>query len=95
MPVAILAIALPFLVDIERVELRGRDRVVLGRLRELSGGDAQVAYGLLPEDLLEQVTLLEFADVWQRLCEAGELAPSTDPRSVTWRLRGGASSPSD
>jgi hypothetical protein len=88
-PVAVLAVVLPFLLDIERVELRSRDRIVLAWLRDvdLAGGDPESAYGRLPEDLRLQLTLLEFADVWDRLIAAGEIDPHTPAsRAVPRRM---------
>lgn len=87
-PVAVLAVVLPFLLDIERVELRSRDRIVFARLRDvdLAGGDPESAYGQLPEDLRLQLTVLEFADVWDRLVAAGEIDPNA-PASRTLQHR--------
>ena len=78
-PVAVLAVVLPFLVDVERIELRGRDRIVLAHLRDaaVTGGNPEAAYARLPPDLRGQLTLLEFADIWDRLLDAGEVQPES------------------
>ncbi|HEX8121227.1 MAG TPA: hypothetical protein VF549_08175 [Solirubrobacteraceae bacterium] len=99
-PVAVLAVVLPFLVDIDRIELRARDRIVLGRLRDLDarGGDPEAAYRRLPEDLRKQLTLMEFADVWDRLIEAGEIEPDGPNERARWKLppqRGPRDDPDD
>lgn len=75
--VMILAVILPFLLDVERIEPRGRDRIVLAWLKDLDGdaADPESAYLRLPEDLRGQLTLLEFADVWERLLAAGAIDP--------------------
>lgn len=74
-PVAVLAVVLPFLVDMERVEVRTRDRIVLAALRRtIPAEEHDVArlYEELPDDLRHQLTLLEFADTLDRLRLAGE-----------------------
>jgi hypothetical protein len=83
-PVAVLAVVLPFLVSVERVELRGRDRLVLARLREhgVDAPDVEAAYARLPADLRDQLTLLEFADIWDRLQAAGEVPPHREGGSI-------------
>lgn len=76
-PFLVLAAVLPFLVDIERVELQGRDRIVLARLKGLKlDADAELAFRQIPEDLREQLTVFEFADIWDRLRAAGKLEPT-------------------
>jgi hypothetical protein len=72
-PVALLALTLPFLVDIQRIELRPSERVVLAALRDdiLEPGSPRVWYERLPETLREQLTELEFTDLLARLQEYG------------------------
>jgi hypothetical protein len=91
-PVAVLALVLPFLVDIDRVEVRTRDRIVLAHLQdEIDLTDPESTYRRLPEDLREQLTLLEFADTLDRL-RAARLIP--DGRAVSIPLPQPASAPS-
>jgi hypothetical protein len=78
-PVEVLAIALPFLVDVERIELSTADKYVLGRmrLRNLQPDAVKTWWKALPERLREEMTYLEFLDLIDRLREAGaiELEP--------------------
>ena len=69
------ALVLPFLVDVERIEVRTRDRIVRAHLSDPDGiDDPEAAYAALPDDLREQLTLLEFADTLDRLRVAGRLS---------------------
>jgi hypothetical protein len=79
-PVALLALVLPFLVDIERVELRPSETIVLAALssRAPAGEDAATWYAALPADLRDQITELEFADLLQRLNAAGAIIARDD-----------------
>jgi hypothetical protein len=74
-PVALLALILPFLVDVERVELRPSEKLLLAALRENAdtGGDAAQWYASLPRELQAQLTMLEFADALEHLRAAGAI----------------------
>ncbi len=73
LPVAVLAVILPFIVDIDRVEVRASDREVVAALRRASPirGTANDWYDVLPTDVAQQITRLEFLDVLERLSAAG------------------------
>jgi hypothetical protein len=83
-PVTVLAVVLPFVVDIERIEVRTRDRMVMAALREqeLTGREAVDAlYERLPDDVRGQLTRFEFADTFDRLTAAGMLSRARLSRS--------------
>lgn len=85
--VAVLALILPFIVDVERVEVRTRDRIVRAHLSNPSLlDDPAAAYAALPDELRAQLTLLELADVLDRLRDAGELPSDDDRSTITVRL---------
>jgi hypothetical protein len=85
-PAAVLALVLPFLVDVERIEVRTRDRIVRAYLSDPDVlDDPEAAYAALPDDLREQLTLLEFADTLDRLRLAGGLSDD-DPAEVSVEL---------
>lgn len=83
MPVVVLACVVPFLVEIERVELTPGDELVVAALRAtalrataLHGGDDHVWYRALPPQLRAQLTQIEFLDLLGRLREAGIVTTS-------------------
>lgn len=86
-PIEILAIALPFLVDVERIEVSVADRYVLGqmRLRDLQPASVEDWWTSLPSRLREEMTQLEFLDLIGRLRDAGAI---TLTREGTVSLRG-------
>lgn len=79
-PIEILAIALPFLVDVERIEVSVADRYVLGemRLRDLQPATVEDWWTSLPSRLREEMTHLEFLDLIGRLRDAGALKLTRD-----------------
>lgn len=74
-PVVVLATVLPFLVNIEEIEVRESDLHVLAVVREefFFPNDVERVYESLPDDLRHEITLLEFRDLAQRLTAAGRL----------------------
>ena len=78
-PVVILAAVIPFLVEIERVQLGPGDAVVVAALRSvaLPGGDDRDWYRALPAELRSQLTQLEFLNLLGRLREAGIVTTDT------------------
>lgn len=73
-PVVLLALVLRFLVDLERVEIRTRDRIIRAALKEpIDFDDVAAVYAKLPADIRAQLTLFEFADTLDRLRAAGRL----------------------
>jgi hypothetical protein len=74
-PVVVLASVLPFLVEIERVELTPGDELVLAALRATAppGGKDHDWYRALPPVLRAQLTQLEFLDLVGRLRDAGAI----------------------
>lgn len=78
-PIEVLAIALPFLVDVERIELSTSDKYVLARmrLRNLQPDAVKTWWKALPQRVREEMTYLEFLDLINRLREVGaiELEP--------------------
>ena len=83
-PVVLLALVLRFLVDVERVEIRTRDRIIRAALKEpIDLDDVAATYAKLPEDIRVQLTLFEFADTLDRLRAAGMLhAGNGRPRAA-------------
>jgi hypothetical protein len=77
-PVVVLASIVPFLVEIERVELTPGDKLVVAALRAkaLSGGDDHDWYRALPPQLRAQLTQIEFLNLLDRLREAGMVTTS-------------------
>ena len=77
-PVVVLACVVPFLVEIERVELTPGDELVVAALRAttLPGGDDHGWYRALPPQLRAQLTQVEFLDLLGRLREAGIVTTS-------------------
>jgi hypothetical protein len=78
-PVVILAAVIPFLVEIERVQLAPGDAVVVAALRSVAspGGDDRDWYLALPGELRSQLTQLEFLNLLGRLREAGIVTTNT------------------
>ncbi len=72
-PVVVLASVVPFLVEIERVELTPGDELAVAALRATvpPGGDDRDWYLALPPELRAQLTQLEFLDLLGRLRDAG------------------------
>ena len=81
-PVAVLAVVLQFVVDVDRVTIRASDQAVLAALRVALPARGTVAewYEALPNDVQSQITELHLADVLERLAEAGAIV--TDPLGV-------------
>lgn len=100
LPALVLPAVLPMLVDIERVELSASEDHLLASLRlqpELTEAvhSPEAVYDRLPEDLRDQVSLLDFLDFVERLVAAGEaderpggvvLRDADDPAWVRIRL---------
>jgi hypothetical protein len=76
LPVIVLAMVLPLLVDIDRVEVRAAEEVVLGALRSslATRGDIESFYAELPPDLREQITLADFCSLVDGLVQRGALS---------------------
>lgn len=72
-PVAIVSLVVPVIFNLERVEIRPSDRVVLAELLRDPWGRQLVAdwYAELPDHVTDEVTLLEFRDILGRLEDAG------------------------
>lgn len=69
LPVAVVALVMPFLVDIERVTLSASDEVIVAAMRSHARpGGAREWYEALPAELRSQLTELEFIDFLER-CE--------------------------
>lgn len=79
-PVEVLAIALPFLVDVGRIELSTADKYVLGRmrLRNLQPDAVKTWWMALPKRLREEMTYSEFLDLLDRLRDAGAIELEKD-----------------
>ncbi|WP_329554053.1 NACHT domain-containing protein [Streptomyces sp. NBC_00696] len=72
-PVAVAAVVAPLVFEIRRVELRPSDAVIHARLSLVADGDAHrldELYGTLPADVRAELSLMEFADVVERLLRA-------------------------
>lgn len=82
LPVAVLAVVLQFVVDVDRVTIRTSDQTVLAALRVALPARGTVAewYEALPNEIQSQVTELHLADVLERLSDAGAIV--TDPLGV-------------
>lgn len=72
-PVVVLASVVPFIVEIERVELTPGDELAVAALRTTAppGGDDRDWYLALPPELRAQLTQLEFLDLLGRLRDIG------------------------
>ncbi len=72
-PLEVLAIILPFLVDVDRIELSTSDRYVLAQLQlhNLQPDTVKAWWKTLPKRLREEMNYLEFLDLIDRLHEAG------------------------
>lgn len=79
-PTEVLALALPFLVEVERIELSIADRYVLGRMRvrNLQPATVKEWWKTLPKRLREEMTYLEFLDLIGRLHDAGAVDLESD-----------------
>jgi hypothetical protein len=79
-PIEVLALALPFLVDVERIELSTADKYVLAqmRLRNFQPDAVKTWWKALPKRLREEVTYLEFLDLIDRLRESGAIELESD-----------------
>jgi hypothetical protein len=86
-PVVILAAVMPFLIEIDRVEISPADEFVVAALRLSAhqGGDDRDWYLSLPAELRAQLTQLEFLDLLGRLRGAGVI--KTEPSGAN-RLLG-------
>lgn len=75
LPVLVLALVLPFVVDLQRVEVRTDDSLVLAALAANLTTRDQIdgVYRQLPSDVSDQVNLLEFAAIVDRLVSHGLL----------------------
>ncbi|MGW5635985.1 SEFIR domain-containing protein [Streptomyces sp. NPDC003832] len=72
-PVAVVAMVAPLVFEIRRVELRPSDAVIHARLGLVDDGDSHRLddlYGMLPADVRAELSLMEFADVIERLLRA-------------------------
>jgi hypothetical protein len=71
--VVVLAAVVPFLVDVEHVEISQSDRMVLAALKTNLATPQQrrALWDSLPADLQHDLTYLEFADLLERLQQAG------------------------
>ncbi|GAA2165512.1 VQ motif-containing protein [Humibacillus xanthopallidus] len=75
-PIVVLSVVLPFLVNAEQVEVRDSDLHVLARIKDdlLLPNDVERVYQELPGDLQHEISLLEFRDLVQRLTGSGHLS---------------------
>jgi hypothetical protein len=83
LPALVLPAVLPLLVDIDRVELSASEEHLLANLRlrpdvVKQAHSPEGLYAELPDELREQVSLLDFLDFVQRLVAAGEADESGD-----------------
>ncbi len=74
-PVVVLSVVLPFLVNVERIEVRDSDLFVLAQIKDelFFPNDLEKVYDALPPDLRHEISLLEFRDLVQRLLGSGHL----------------------
>lgn len=77
LPALVLPAVLPLLIDLDHVELSPGDRHVLATLRLQpdvvdTRNSPQELYDALPVDLREQVSILDFLDLIERLRDAGQ-----------------------
>lgn len=81
-PVVVLTAVLPFLVDIEHVEVSQADRIVLAALKTSlrSPQDRRTLWDALPPDLRHELSFLEFADLLDRLSQASLIRAVDDER---------------
>lgn len=81
-PTVLIPAILPFILALERMELKDSDRYLLARLApalDQPRGPLEL-YASLPEDVRHEVSRVEFLDLLQRLRTAGELT-----RDGSWR----------
>jgi hypothetical protein len=103
-PVVVLASVLPFLVDIERVELTPGDELVVAALRATAppGGDDHDWYLALPPEVRAQLTQIEFLNLLGRLRNIGVITAARcggnqiagEPQRLQLRLPWRKSTPS-
>jgi hypothetical protein len=71
--VVVLAAVVPFLVDVEHVEISQSDRMVFAALKAdlATPQERRALWDSLPSDLQHELTFLEFVDLLERLAQAG------------------------
>jgi hypothetical protein len=81
-PVVVLTAVLPFLVDIEHIEVSPADRIVLAALKTnlASPQNRRALWDALPPDLQHELSFLEFADLLDRLSQANLIQAVDDER---------------
>jgi hypothetical protein len=81
-PVVVLAAVVPFLVDVEHVEISQSDRMVFAALKTnlVTPQERRALWGSLPADLQHELTFLEFVDLLERLEQAGVIRAVEDQR---------------
>ena len=83
-PAAVVSLVVPVIFNLERIEIRPSDRVILAELLDDPWGHKSITdwYGGLPEHVRSEITELEFRDLLGRLEDAG-LASVDDLDSAT------------
>jgi hypothetical protein len=81
-PVVVLAAVVPFLVDVEHVEISQSDRMVFAALKAnlVTPQERRDLWDSLPADLQHELTFLEFVDLLERLERAGVIRAVEDQR---------------
>jgi hypothetical protein len=81
-PVVVLAAVVPFLVDVEHVEISQSDRMVFAALKAnlVTPQERRDLWDSLPADLQHELTFLEFVDLLERLERAGVIRADEDQR---------------
>ena len=76
LPTEVLAVAIPLLFDVEKVQLSRGERYLLARLVEVPGAVGATVqqnelYALLPEDVREQTSFIDFIEFLDACHKAG------------------------
>ncbi|MFI7545583.1 hypothetical protein [Actinoplanes sp. NPDC049599] len=77
LPAEVLAVAIPLLFDVEKVELSRGERYLLARLVEVPGAvgktmEQKELYALLPDDIREQTSFIDFVEFLDAFHKAGQ-----------------------
>ncbi|MBF9127944.1 hypothetical protein I0C86_02870 [Plantactinospora sp. S1510] len=83
LPAAVLAAAVPLLFDIQKVRLSGGEHYLLARLRAVPGATgstttAEELHALLPEELRDQTSLVDFMEFLDACHRAGQADVNAD-----------------